>query len=81
MYIKAKSNAFPAPVPLYKDIELHDVMLALQNDSERRFVKALYDTFKYDCEKYAECPWLKSNNDDSDDDLDGVYMEMPPEDQ
>ena len=81
MYLKAKSNTFPAHVPPHQDIQLCDVMLALQNDSEMRFVKSLCDTFKYDCKKSAECPWLKDNEDDSDDDLDGVYMEMPPEDQ
>ena len=81
MCIKAKSNAFPAPVPPYQDIQLCDVMLALQNDSKMKFVKSLCDTFKYDCKLYAEFPWLKANDDNSDDDLDGVHMYMSPEDQ
>ena len=46
MYTKAKSNAFLAPVPPYQDNHLCDVMLALQNDSEMRFMKSLCDTFK-----------------------------------
>ena len=62
-------------------IQLCDLMLALQNDSEMRFVKSLCDPFKYDCKISAECPWLKGNDEDSDDDPEGVYMEMPPEDQ
>ena len=81
MYIKVKSIAFPAPVTQFQDIQLCDVMLASQRYSEMRFVKSLCDTFKYDCKISAECPQLKSNDNDSDDDLDGVYMEMPPEDQ
>ena len=81
MYMKAKSYAFPAPVPPYQYIQWCDVMLALQKDSEMRFVKSLCDTFKYDCKIYAECPWLKGKDNNSDDDLDGVYMDMPPEDQ
>ena len=81
MYIKVKSIAFPAFVPPYPDIQFCDVILALQKDSEVRFVKSLYDTLKYECKISAECPWLKGNGFDSDDDLDGVYMEMPPEDQ
>ena len=81
MYIKAKSIAFPAYLPPYQDIWLYDVMLALQKDSEMRFVKSLCDTFKYDCKICAECPWLKGNDKDYDDNLDGVYMEMAPEDQ
>ena len=81
MHTKAKSIAFPAPVPPYQDIQLYDVMLALQNDSKMRFVKSLCDTFKYDCKISAKCPWLKGSDDDSDDDLDNVYMEMPPEDR
>ena len=59
----------------------YDVMFALQKDSAMRFGNSLCDTFKYDSRISAECPWLKGNDDDSDDDLDGVYMEMPPEDQ
>ena len=56
-------------------------MLALQKDNEMRFMKSLFDTFRYNCKISAECPWLKGNDSNSDDDLDGVYMEMPPEDQ
>ena len=78
MYIKAKSIAFTAYLPPYQDIQFCDE-LALQKDSEMRFVKSLCDTFKYDCKISAECPWLKGNGKDYDDDLDGVYMEMPPE--
>ena len=55
VYIKAKSSAFPAPVPPYQDIQLCDVMLALQKYSEMRFVKSLCDTFKYDCKISAQC--------------------------
>ena len=79
MHIKAKSNAFPAPVPPYQDNQLCDVTLALQKYSEMRFVKSLCDTFKYDYKISAECPWLKGNYNDSDDDLDGVSMQMPHE--
>ena len=60
---------------------MFDVMLALQKDSEMRFVKSLYYSFKYDCKISAEYPWLKENDEDYDDNLVGVYMEMPPEDQ
>ena len=81
MYIKAKSIVFPAYFPLYQDMQLCDVMFALQKVSEMRFVKSLCNIFKYDCKICAECPWLKGNGNDSDDDLDGVYMEMSPEDQ
>ena len=81
MYIKAKSIAFPAYLPPHQDIQFCDVMLALQNKSEMRFVKSLCDIFKYDCKISAECPLLKGNDEDYDDDLDGVYMEMAPEDQ
>ena len=56
-------------------------MLALQKDSKMRFVKCLCDTFKYDYKISVECPWLKGNDDDSDNDLGGVCMEMPPESQ
>ena len=31
--------------------------------------------------KYLQSPWLKGNDDVSDEDLDVVCMEMPPEDQ
>ena len=65
----------------YQDIQLCDEMLPLQKDTEMRFVKSLCDTFKYDCKIYAEYPQLKGNGNDSDDDLDDVYMEIPPEDQ
>ena len=71
MYIKAKSNAFPSLVPPYQGIQLCHVMLALNKDGEMRFVKSWCDTFKYDCKISAECPLLKGNDDDSDDDLDG----------
>ena len=81
MYIKAKSIAFSAYLPPYQDIQFCDVMFALQNDSEMRFVKSLCDTFKYDCKISVECCWLKGNDKDYEDDLDGVYLEMPPEDQ
>ena len=81
MYIKAKSIAFPVYLLPYQDIQFCDVMLALQNDSEMRFVKSLCYTFKYDLKISAECPWLKGNDKDYDYDLDGVYKEIPPEDQ
>ena len=80
MYIKAKSMTFPTPVPPYQDIQLCNVMPALQNDSEMRYVKSLFDTFKDDCKISTECSWLKGNDGNSDDDLDDVYMEMQPED-
>ena len=38
MYIKAKSHAFPAPVPPYQHIQLCDVILALQNERKMTFV-------------------------------------------
>ena len=69
MYIKAKGIAFPAYISPYQDIQL-----ALQKDSDMRLVKSLYDTFKYDCKISAECPWLKGNDKDYDDELDSVYM-------
>ena len=81
MYIKAKSFAFPAYLHPYQDIQLCDVMLALQNDSVMRFVKSLCDILMYDYKISAERPWLKGNDEEFDDDLDGVYMEMAPEDQ
>ena len=81
MYIKARSIAFPAYLPPHQDILFCDVMLALQNDSEMRFMKSLCDTFNYDCKISAECPWLKGNYKNYDEDLDGLYVEMPPEDQ
>ena len=56
-------------------------MLASQKDSEMSFLQSLYDIFKYYCKMSAECSWLKGYGNDSHDDLDGVYMEMPPEDQ
>ena len=74
MYIQAKSIAFPAYLPPYQDIQFCDVMLALQKDSEMRFVKSLSDTFKHVCKIFAECPWLKGNDKDYDDDLDTVYL-------
>ena len=80
MYMKAKSIAFPAYLLPYQGIQLYDVILALQKDSEIWFVKSLCDTFKYDCKICAECLWLKGSGNDSYDDLDDVYMEMPPED-
>ena len=67
MYIKARSIAFPAYLPPHQDIQFCDVMLALQNDSEMRFVKSLCDTFKYDCKISAECPRLKCNYNNYDD--------------
>ena len=54
------SIAFPAYKPPHKDNEFCGVMLALQIDSEMRFVKSLSDAFKYDCKTSAECPWLKA---------------------
>ena len=56
-------------------------MVALQNDIEMSFVKSLCDTFKYDCKICGECPWLKGNCKNYDKELEGLYMEMPPEDQ
>ena len=41
MYIKAKSIAFPAYLPPYQDIQFSDVMCALHNNSEKRFVKSV----------------------------------------
>ena len=46
-----------------------------------RFVKSLCDTFKNDCKICAECPWLKGNYKNYDEDLEDLFMEMPPEDQ
>ena len=56
-------------------------MVALQNDIEMSFVMSLCDTFKYDCKISGECPWLKDNYKNYDKDLEGLYMEMAPEDQ
>ena len=80
MYIKTRSIAFPAYLPPYQDIPFCDVMLPLQKDSKMGIFKYLCDTFKYDYKICAVCPWLKGNGNDSDDDLDDVYMEMWPED-
>ena len=81
VYIKARSIAFLGYLPPHQDSQFCDIVLALQNDNEMRFVKSLCDTFKYDCKISAECPSLKGNYNNYDDDLDGLYMEMPPEDQ
>ena len=81
MYKKTRSIAFPAYLSPHKDIQLCYVMHGLQNDSEMRFVKSLSNTFQYECKISEECPWLKGNYKNYDKDLDGLYMEMPPEDQ
>ena len=81
MYIKAGSIAFPAYLPPHHHIQFCDVILALQNVSEMRLVKSLCDTLKYDYKVCADCPWLKGNYKNYDEDLEGLYMEMPPEDQ
>ena len=80
IYIKARSIAFPAYRHLHQKIQLCDVMVALQNDIEMSFMKSLCDTFKYDCKICGECPWLKGNYKNYDEELEGLYMEMPPED-
>ena len=56
-------------------------MVALQNDIEMSFVKSLCDTFKYDCKISRACPWLKGNYKNYDEELEDLYMEMPPADQ
>ena len=56
-------------------------MVVLQNDIEMSFVRSLCETFKYDCKICGECPWLKGNYKNYDEELEGLYMEMPPEDQ
>ena len=81
IYIKARSIAFPAYQCPHQKIQLCDVMVALQNDIEMSFVKSLCDTFKYDCKISGECPWLKGIYKNYDEELEGLYMEMPPEDQ
>ena len=81
LYIKARSIAFPAYRHPHQKIQLCEVMVALQNDIEMSFVKSLCDTFKYDCKISGECPWLKGNYKNYDEELEDLYMEMPPEDQ
>ena len=81
LYIKARSIAFPAYRCPHQKIQLCEVMVALQNDIEMSFVKSLCDTFKYDCKISGECPWLKGNYKNYDEELEDLYMEMPPEDQ
>ena len=81
IYIKARSIAFPGYRCPHQKIQLCDVMVALQNDNEISFVKSLCDTLKHDCKISGECPWLKGNYKNYDEELEGLYMEMPPEDQ
>ena len=54
-------------------------MVALQNDIEMSFVKSLCDTFKYDSKICGECPWLKGNYKNYDEELESLYMEMAPD--
>ena len=81
LYLKARSIAFPAYQCLQQKIQLCDVMVGLQNDVEVSYVRFLCETFKYDCKICVECPWLKGNYKNYDEELEDLYMEMAPEDQ
>ena len=81
LYIKARSIAFPAYRHPHQKIQLCYVMVALQNDIEMSYVRFLCETFKCDCKICVECPWLKGNYKNYDEELEGLYMEMAPEDQ